>query len=136
MKILGNADRSSRRGPEAWFTGEVWIDVVVEQALLGADARLQSAIVSFVPGARTAWHRHPRGQTLLVLSGLGWVQLEGEPAAQAIRPGDVVAIKAGENHWHGAQAGYPMVHLAMQEGDDAGNPVAWGRLVTDEEYSA
>jgi quercetin dioxygenase-like cupin family protein len=130
MKILGNAQRRCMQGPEAWFTGVVWVDSVVD---LAAPARLAAALVSFSPGARTAWHTHPLGQTLYVLSGLGWVQLEGDPP-QAIRPGDVVEIAPGENHWHGAEAGHTMVHLAMQEKDETGSPVLWGRHVTDQEY--
>ena len=91
--------------------------------------------MTFTPGARTNWHTHPVGQTLFVISGLGWVQLEGEPA-RAIRPGDVVAIAPGENHWHGAEAGHSMVHIAMQEGDESGVAVTWGKPVTDAEYGA
>ena len=134
MKILGNADRGCRRGPAEWFTGEVWIDTVLDTTWLGGGAQVQAAQVTFTPGARTHWHTHPLGQTLYVLSGLGWVQLEGE-AKRAIRPGDVVAIAPGENHWHGAEAGHTMCHLAMQEADATGSPVTWGRAVTDAEYS-
>ncbi len=130
MKILGNAERGCRPGPAEWFTGAVWIDAVVE---LTPPARLAAALVTFAPGARTHWHTHPLGQTLYVVSGLGWVQKEGE-AAQAIRAGDVVVIAPGENHWHGAEAGHTMVHLAMQEKDENGSNVVWGRAVTDEEY--
>lgn len=132
MKILTSEERGCRRGPEDWFTGTVWIDDVVAG---GAPSRLNSARVSFEPGARTAWHTHPMGQALHVLSGVGWVQLKGE-AARAIRPGDSVWIEAGEVHWHGAQAGHTMVHLAMQEKDDAGVAVVWGEHVTDAEYGA
>jgi len=135
MKVLGNADRACRRGPADWFTGEVWIDSVVDNSLLGGGARIQGAQVTFTPGARTNWHTHPVGQTLFVISGLGWVQLEGEPA-QVIRPGDVVAIAAGENHWHGAEASHTMVHIALQEGDENGVAVTWGKPVSDEEYPA
>ena len=130
MKIVGNAERGCRRGPEEWFTGMVWIDGVVEAT---APSRLQSAVVTFTPGARTAWHTHPLGQTLYVVSGLGWVQKQGE-AAVAIRPGDVVVIAPGENHWHGAEAGHTLVHLAMQETGDSGSAVVWGEHVTDAEY--
>lgn len=133
MKIFGNADRACRRGPAEWFTGEVWVDQVLDSAWLGGGARVQAAQVTFTPGARTHWHTHPLGQTLYVLSGLGWVQLEGE-AKRAIRPGDVVAIAPGENHWHGAEAGHTMVHLAMQEADETGSPVKWGGAVTVDEY--
>ncbi len=132
MKILGNAERGCKRGPEAWFTGMVWMDWVVEPT---APARGQAVLVTFAPGGRTAWHTHPVGQTLYVVSGLGWVQKEGE-GALAIRPGDVVVIAAGENHWHGAEAEHTLVHLALQEGDDAGVNVVWGRAVSEEEYGA
>jgi quercetin dioxygenase-like cupin family protein len=135
MKILGNAERVCRQGPADWFTGTVFVDAIVSPVELGAPARLQAALVTFTPGARTHWHTHPVGQTLYVVSGLGWVQKEGE-ARQAIRSGDVVAIAAAENHWHGAEAGHTMAHVAMQEGDESGTVVAWGRAVTDEEYGA
>ena len=132
MKIVKSGERGCRKGPGEWFTGDVWVDGIVEAA---APSRLQAARVTFSPGARTAWHTHPVVQVLEVVSGLGWVQLEGQ-AAQAIHPGDVVVIGAGENHWHGAQAGRTMVHLAMQQADDAGSTVAWGAKVTDAEYGA
>jgi quercetin dioxygenase-like cupin family protein len=132
MKILGNAERGCRRAPEDWFTGEAWMDAIVEP---GGPSRLQALYVSFAPGARTAWHTHPVRQVLHVISGLGWVQREGE-AARGIRSGDVVVIESGENHWHGAEAGHTMVHLAMQETDETGKHVVWGRKVTEEEYGA
>jgi len=135
MKILGNAERGCRRGPEDWFTGAVWIDSVLDAGVVGGASKLQAALVTFSPGARTHWHTHPVGQTLYVVSGLGWVQKEGE-AARAIRPGDVVAIAPGENHWHGAEAGHTMMHMAMQESDESGSPVVWDRAVTDAEYGA
>jgi len=132
MKILASETLGCRRGPAEWFTGTVWIDDVVTA---GAPARFNAARVSFEPGARTAWHTHPVGQALHVLSGVGWVQLKGE-AAKAIRPGDSVWIEAGEVHWHGAGAGRTMVHLAMQEKDADGVAVVWLEHVTDEEYGA
>ena len=132
MQIVGSSERSCRRGPAEWFTGEVWIDEVVKR---DAPSRLAAAYVTFTPGARTAWHTHPLGQVLHVISGVGWVQLEGE-AARAIRAGDVVVIAPGENHWHGAAGDHTMVHLAMQEADDSGSPVTWGRPVLDAEYPA
>ena len=135
MKILPGAERASKAGPEAWFTGAVWVESVVEPSVLGPEASLQAALVTFAPGARTAWHTHPRGQTLYVVSGVGWAQKEGEPA-YAIQAGDVVVIPAGENHWHGAQAEHTLVHLAMQEKDEAGLSVAWGKKVSEQEYSA
>jgi len=135
MKILGNADRSCRPGPEAWFTGAVFIDSILDGGVMGGASKLASALVTFTPGARTHWHTHPLGQTLYVVSGLGWVQLEGS-VKRVIRPGDVVVIAPGENHWHGAEAGHTMVHVAMQEADETGSPVVWGVSVTDEEYGA
>ena len=132
MKILTSEMRGCRRGPEAWFTGTVWIDEVVAGS---APSRMKANRVSFEPGAHTAWHTHPVGQALHVLAGVGLVQLKGQPA-QAIRPGDTVWIDAGEVHWHGAAPGHTMVHLAMQEMDAAGVDVAWLAHVSDEEYAA
>ena len=132
MKILTTEMRACRRGPEAWFTGTVWIDEVVTGA---APSRMNANRVAFEPGARAAWHTHPVGQALHVLSGVGWVQLKGE-AARAIRPGDTVWIEAGEEHWHGATAERTMVHLAMQEADAGGVAVVWLQHVTDAEYAA
>ena len=132
MKIVASRERGCRKAPADWFTGDAWVDDIVSAA---APLRLQAVYVTFSPGARTAWHTHPVGQVLQVVSGQGWVQLEGE-AAQAIRPGDVVVIGPGENHWHGAEAGHTMVHLAMQEPDDSGKTVVWGRKVSEEEYGA
>ena len=135
MKILGNADRGCRPGPEAWFTGTVFVDSILDGGVMGGASKAQAALVTFTPGARTHWHTHPLGQTLYVVSGLGWVQLEGS-VKRVIRPGDVVVIAPGENHWHGAEAGHTMVHVAMQEADETGSPVVWGVSVTDEEYGA
>jgi quercetin dioxygenase-like cupin family protein len=131
MKILTETMRGTRQGPADWFTGTVWIDEVVTSS---APAHFKSARVSFQPGARTAWHTHPRGQALHVLSGVGRVQLKGEPPHQ-IRSGDSVWIEAGEVHWHGAAAGRTMVHLAIQEADEGGLDVVWLEHVSDEEYS-
>jgi quercetin dioxygenase-like cupin family protein len=131
MKILSDGMRGCRKGPEEWFTGTVWIDEVVTGAV---PSRLVAARVSFEPGARTAWHTHPVGQTLHVLTGLGRVQSKGEPVRE-IRPGDTVWIDAGEIHWHGAALGHTMVHLAMQETDEHGVNVMWLKHVTDAEYS-
>jgi len=135
MKILGNADRGCRPGPAAWFTGTVFVDSILDGGVMGGASKAQAALVTFTPGARTHWHTHPLGQTLYVVSGLGWVQLEGS-VKRVIRPGDVVVIAPGENHWHGAEAGHTMVHVAMQEADETGSPVVWGVSVTDEEYGA
>jgi quercetin dioxygenase-like cupin family protein len=132
MKILRSSERSRRKGPDGWFTGEAWIDAVVDGV---APSRMQALYVEFAPGARTAWHTHPVGQTLEVTSGLGWVQLEGHPAL-AIALGDVVVIGPGENHWHGAQAEHGMVHLAINEWDADGKNVTWGEQVMEAEYAA
>jgi quercetin dioxygenase-like cupin family protein len=132
MKILTNGMRGCRKGPEAWFTGTVWID---EIATGSAPSRMKANRVSFEPGARTAWHTHPVGQALHVFAGLGLVQLKGQPSRQ-IRPGDTVWIEAGEVHWHGAAPGHTMVHLAIQEADEHGVDVVWLEHVKDDDYSA
>jgi quercetin dioxygenase-like cupin family protein len=131
MKILSESKRNCRKGPEAWFTGAVWIDEVV----MGAPpSRLKTNRVTFAPEARTAWHTHPVGQALHVLSGVGLVQCKGE-AIQQIQSGDSVWIEADELHWHGAAPGRTLVHLAMQEVDDQGVDVVWLDHVTDDEYT-
>jgi quercetin dioxygenase-like cupin family protein len=132
MKILTNEMRGCRKGPEAWFTGTVWIEEIVTGA---KPSRMKANRVSFEPAARTAWHTHPVGQALHVLSGLGRVQLKGEPVRE-IRPGDSVWIEAGEVHWHGAAPAFAMVHLAMQEANESGVDVVWMEHVSDAEYSA
>jgi quercetin dioxygenase-like cupin family protein len=111
------------------FTGIVWQDPVIDSP---APARLRALVVRFDPGARTAWHTHPLGQTLFVLSGLGLVQSWGQPIRE-IRPGDVVWIEPGEKHWHGASRANPMSHLAMQESLD-GEHIAWLEPVTEKQY--
>ena len=133
MKILTKEMRKCSRGPETWFTGTVWLDEIVTGA---APSRLKAIrVVSFEPGSHTAWHTHPVGQALHVLSGVGLVQLKGQPA-QAIRSGDLLWIEAGEEHWHGAAPEHTMVHLAMQEMDAAGVHVVWLARVSDKEYAA
>jgi quercetin dioxygenase-like cupin family protein len=132
MKILSSRERPSRKGRPEWFTGNVWID---EIAIGVEPSRLRVLRVSFEPGARTAWHTHPVGQTLHVLTGSGLVQLEGQPIRE-IHPGDTVMIAPNERHWHGASPGNTMVHLAVQEADAQGVDVAWLGLVTDQEYNA
>jgi quercetin dioxygenase-like cupin family protein len=119
-------------GPSDWFTGAVYIDTV---AAPSKPSRLQAASVHFTPGARTAWHTHPLGQTIYVLEGVGLVQREGGPV-EVIRPGDRVFFEPGENHWHGATSNRFMLHIAMQELDDSDTFVTWGEHVTDEEYAA
>ena len=121
--------RPSRRAPKESFTGTVWQDPIVEAP---APARLRAGRVSFEPGARTAWHGHPLGQTLIVTSGVGRVQTKGGPVRE-IRPGDVIWIPPGEKHWHGGSPTNGMTHIAMQEALD-GNHVTWMEPVTDEEY--
>jgi quercetin dioxygenase-like cupin family protein len=119
-------------GPGEWFTGAVYIDAV---AAPSGPSRLQAAGVHFAPGARTAWHTHPLGQTIYVTEGVGRCQRRGGPIEE-IRPGDRVFFEPGEDHWHGAAANRFMAHLAMQEVDDQGSAVTWGEHVTDEEYNA
>ena len=132
MQIFTSKDRASRKGPADWFTGNVWID---EIAVGVAPSHLRVFRVSFEPGARTAWHTHPVGQTLHVLTGSGLVQLEGQPVRE-IHPGDTVSIAPNELHWHGASEKNTMVHLAIQEADESNIDVVWLGHVTDEEYLA
>ena len=129
MQILRAGHTPSVVGPEDWFTGSVRIDKLFNPA--DAD-RAQGALVTFEPGARTAWHTHPLGQTLIVTAGLGRVQLLGGPV-QEIRPGDVVCIAPGEKHWHGAGPETGMTHLAIQEVKD-GKMVDWMEHVTDADF--
>jgi quercetin dioxygenase-like cupin family protein len=132
VKIVSSSDRTSRKGDAAWFTGNVWIDEIA----VGAEpSRVGFYRVSFEPGARTAWHTHPLGQVLHVLTGSGLIQMDGEPARE-IHPGDTVTIEPGARHWHGAAPGNIMVHLALQEADAQGVGVVWLEKVTDEEYNA
>jgi quercetin dioxygenase-like cupin family protein len=119
-------------GPGDWFTGTVFIDTV---ATPSGPSRLQAVSVHFAPGARTAWHTHPLGQTIYVLEGIGRVQRRGGPVEE-IRPGDRVFFEPGEDHWHGAAPNRFMLHIAMQELDDGGTFVTWGEHVGDEEYTA
>ncbi|MDX8447977.1 (R)-mandelonitrile lyase [Mesorhizobium captivum] len=131
MDILRAGTRPSGRGPADWFTGTVRIDPLFNPF---DAARVQGAQVTFEPGARTAWHTHPLGQTLIVVSGLGRVQREGGPVEE-IRPGDVVWFAPGEKHWHGASPGTAMVHIAVQEPKD-GKAVDWLEHVSDADYGA
>lgn len=130
MEIHPAGSRPTRPGPDAWFTGTVWQDPIVDAE---APARLKAVLVTFAPGARTAWHTHPLGQTLLVTAGCGRVQSEGG-LIREIRPGDTVWILPGEKHWHGAGPDTAMTHLAMQEALD-GTAVDWLEKVTDAEYA-
>lgn len=131
MDIQRNASKPSVKGPADYFTGVVRIDTPFQAA---APARTGGAIVTFEPGARTAWHTHPLGQTLIVTAGLGWVQRDGGPV-EAIRPGDVVWIAPGERHWHGATATNAMTHIAIAETLD-GRAVDWLEQVSDAQYPA
>jgi quercetin dioxygenase-like cupin family protein len=124
--------QASGKGPAEWFTGIVRIDPLFQAP---APARAAGASVTFEPGARTAWHTHPLGQTIFVTEGVGRCQREGGPV-EAIRPGDSVFFEPGENHWHGAAPTRFMVHIAMQESDESGTQVSWGEHVTDEHYNA
>ena len=117
------------KGPADWFTGDVYIDAV---AAAPSPARVQGNLVHFTPGARTAWHTHPLGQTLIVTAGCGWVQREGGPVEE-IRPGDVVWFAPGEKHWHGATRTTGMTHIAIQEALD-GKAVDWMEKVSDDQY--
>jgi quercetin dioxygenase-like cupin family protein len=119
-------------GPEEWFTGRVYIDAV---AAPFSSSRVSASNVHFSPGARTAWHTHPNGQTIWVTEGIGLVQSRGGPI-EVIRPGDRVFFEPGEEHWHGAAANRFMIHLAILDVDDEGNAAVWSTHVTDEEYAA
>jgi quercetin dioxygenase-like cupin family protein len=129
MEIKRNGSQASVKGPTDWFTGTVRIDPLFQAP---APARVQGASVTFEPGARTAWHTHPLGQTLVVTSGFGWVQRWGGQIEE-IRPGDVVWFAPGEKHWHGATAITAMTHIAVQEQFD-GKVVDWMEQVSDEQY--
>ena len=131
MEITRSGEATAA-GPSDWFSGDVYIDVV---AVATEASRFAAANVHFTPGARTAWHTHPFGQTIYVTDGVGRCQRRGG-SVEEIRPGDRVFFEPGEEHWHGAAADRFMVHLAMQQVDDEGSPVAWGAHVTDEEYDS
>ena len=129
MQITRNSVDTAA-GPEEWFTGSVYIDAV---ATPSAESRLSASCVHFTPGARTAWHTHPNGQTIYVTEGVGLAQRRGG-SIEVIRPGDRVFFEPGEEHWHGATPTRFMVHVAIHMADDDGSTVAWGDHVTDEEY--
>jgi quercetin dioxygenase-like cupin family protein len=130
MKHMPLGSRPTRRAPADYFTGTVWQDPIVEA---DAPARLRATLVRFDPGARTAWHTHPLGQTLYVVYGRGRVQTEGGPMIE-LKPGDTVWIPPGERHWHGAAPDTAMSHIAMQEALD-GTSVEWLEHVSDEDYA-
>ena len=129
MEIKRNASRPSGKGPADWFTGNVRLDPLLETP---DPARVRCATVTFEPGARTAWHTHPLGQTLIVTAGLGWVQSEGGPVEE-IRPGDVIWFPPEEKHWHGASPDTAMTHIAIQEALN-GKVVEWMEHVSDAQY--
>ena len=131
MEITRNGVET-RPGPADWFTGTVYVDAV---AMPSGASRLSANSVHFTPGARTAWHTHPNGQTIFVIEGLGRAQRRGGPV-EVIRPGDRVFFEPGEEHWHGAAPDRFMTHLAMLDVDDEGNSATWGDHVTEAEYGA
>jgi quercetin dioxygenase-like cupin family protein len=130
MQIKRNGTQSSQIGPEAWFTGRVRIDPLHEAP---EPARVKAASVTFEPGARTAWHTHPLGQTLIIVTGAGWVQREGG-TIEEVKPGDVVWFPPGLKHWHGAAPTTAMTHIAIHESLN-GKVVDWLEKVTDAQYS-
>ena len=131
MQITRNSVETAS-GPSEWFTGAVYLDAV---AAPSNGSRLSATSVHFTPGARTAWHTHPNGQTIWVTEGAGLVQRRGGPI-EVIRPGDRVFFEPGEDHWHGAAANRFMTHIAMLVIGDDGAPATWGDHVSDEEYAA
>jgi quercetin dioxygenase-like cupin family protein len=127
---ITRSELDTTKGPADWFTGDVYVDTVVAAP---APARSQGGLVHFTPAARTAWHRHPLGQTIFVTEGVGRCQRRGGPVEE-IRPGDRVFFEPDEEHWHGAAANRLMVHLALTE-DPRDQPATnWREKVTDEEY--
>jgi quercetin dioxygenase-like cupin family protein len=131
MEIKRNGSQPSAKGPPEYFTGSVRIDTPFQAQ---APARVGGAIVTFEPGARTAWHTHPLGQTLIVTAGCGWTQCEDGPIVE-IRAGDVIWCPPGHKHWHGATPTTSMTHIAINEALD-GKMVEWLEHVTDEQYLA
>ena len=129
VMITRIGSQPSAKGPAEWFTGSVRVDPLFQAK---EPARASGAAVTFEPGARTAWHTHPLGQTLIVTAGCGWVQQDGGPVEE-IRPGDVVSIPPGVKHWHGAAPTTAMTHIAIQENLN-GKQVEWLEKVTDEQY--
>jgi len=119
-------------GPIDWFTGTVYIDAIGTPTDIW---RVNATTVRFTPGARTAWHAHPNGQTIYVTEGIGLVQVRGS-AIEEVRPGDRVFFEPGEDHWHGASPTRFMSHLSLVQVDESGNSATWGLHVTDEEYGA
>lgn len=131
MNIIRSGSQPSRKGPDSWFTGDVRIDASFQAS---EPAKVGGATVTFEPGARTAWHTHPLGQTLIVTQGRGWLQEWGKEA-QALNQGDIAWIPPGVKHWHGASSETALVHIAIAEAEN-GSPVTWLEKVTDEQYPA
>ena len=131
MKIIANGTVASATGPAEWFTGRVRVD---QSFTTDAPARLRTALVTFEPGARTAWHTHPLGQTLIVTAGCGRAQSAGGPV-RMLKPGDIVWFSPGERHWHGAAPQTALTHLAMQEAEN-GVVVTWEEHVSEADYLA
>ena len=129
MQIISADSRPTRKATSDYFTGVVWQDPIIEAA---EPARVRALKVSFEPGARTAWHTHPLGQTLYVLSGVGLVGLRNK-APKLIKPGDTIWIPPGEEHWHGASANNSMTHIAIQE-ELNGSVAEWLEQVSDDQY--
>ncbi|HEX4502534.1 MAG TPA: cupin domain-containing protein [Scandinavium sp.] len=130
MKIIRSGSLPSVKGPEAWFSGTVRIDAPFQAT---EPAKVGGATVTFEPGARTAWHTHPLGQTLIVTQGRGWLQEEGKEA-EVLNQGDIAWIPPGVKHWHGASSVTAMTHIAIAEAEN-GSPVTWLEKVTDEQYA-
>jgi quercetin dioxygenase-like cupin family protein len=131
MQVTRNSLQTTK-GSGDWFTGDVYVDPL---AAPSGTSRLSASSVHFTPGARTAWHRHPNGQTIFVLEGVGFAQRRGG-AIEVIRPGDRVFFEPGEDHWHGAASTRFMTHIAMLDVDEGGNNATWGDHVTDAEFGA
>jgi quercetin dioxygenase-like cupin family protein len=131
VKVTRN-NVATNQGPSEWFTGSVYIDTL---AAPSNGSRLNASSVHFTPGARTAWHTHPNGQTIYVTEGIGLVQRRGE-SIQVVSPGDRVFFEPREDHWHGAARNRFMTHLSMVEVDDDGTSATWGAHVSDDEYEA
>jgi len=131
MQVTKNSIKTVK-GPSDWFTGDVFIDTA---AVPSGASRLSASVVHFTPGARTAWHTHPNGQTIFVIEGVGLARHRGG-SVEVIRPGDRVFFEPGEDHWHGAAPTRFMTHIAMLDVDDKGNNATWGDHVSDEEYAA
>ena len=131
MEIIRVGSQPSGKGPEDWFTGAVRIDPLFTA---NESRRGAASSVTFEPGARTAWHTHPLGQTLIVTAGSGWVQRDGGPVEE-IHPGDVIWFSPGEKHWHGATSTTALTHIAIQENLN-GKVVEWMEKVADEEYNS